>query len=46
MPKQDKRITTMQISRQTRDELAKLGSKDETFEDIIKRLVEHWKKSH
>jgi hypothetical protein len=32
--------TTVQVSKKLRNELAKLGSKDETFETIIRRLVE------
>jgi len=31
--------TSVQISKRLRDELAKLGSKDDTFETIIQRLV-------
>ena len=46
MAKKGREITTMQISKQLRDELAKLGSKTDSFEDIIRRLLEHWKKSH
>lgn len=34
----DKR-TTIQLSKTTRDRLASLGSKDDSFEDIIKRLI-------
>ena len=32
-------ITTIQLTKRTRDELAKLGNKDETFEDIIISLM-------
>lgn len=32
-------ITTIQISKELRDELAKLGSKDDTFEIIIRKLL-------
>jgi hypothetical protein len=34
-----KDITTMQISRETRDQLAKLGSHDDTFDAIVRRLL-------
>ena len=33
-------ITTIKITKQTRNRLAKLGNKDETFEQIIKKLLE------
>ena len=46
MGKKEKLITTMQITKETRNGLAKLGTKDETFDDVIKKLIEHWKKSH
>lgn len=39
----DKR-TTIQLSKKTRDALASLGSKDESFEDIIKKLIKSYKK--
>jgi predicted CopG family antitoxin len=32
--------TTIQISKRLRDELAKHGSKDDTFDTIIRRLLE------
>jgi hypothetical protein len=32
--------TTVKISKQLRNELARLGGKDDTFETIIKRLLE------
>mgnify|MGYP001618218310 CR=1 FL=1 len=31
--------TTIQISKETRDKLSKLGSKNETYDDIINRLM-------
>jgi len=37
-------ITTIKVSRTVRDELAKLGSKDDTFCDIVRRLVKEAKK--
>jgi hypothetical protein len=33
-------ITTVQVSKRLRNELARLGSKDDTFEIIIRRLLE------
>ena len=35
--------TNIQISRTTRDALAELGKKDDTYDDIIRRLIEHFK---
>jgi len=37
-------ITTIQISKDTRDELKKLGIKGETYDEIIKKLMESAKK--
>jgi hypothetical protein len=34
------KTTTIQVQETTRDRLAKLGSKDETFDSIINRLLE------
>ena len=34
--------TNIQVSRATRDVLAKLGSKGDTYDDIIKRLIEFY----
>ncbi len=31
-------VTTIQISKKTKDLIASFGSKDETYEDIIKRM--------
>jgi hypothetical protein len=33
-------ITTIKVSKTSRDELAKLGSKGDTFDTIIRRLLE------
>jgi hypothetical protein len=38
-------ITTVKLSKKTRDRLAELGSKGETYEDIIWRLIEFYKKN-
>ena len=37
-------ITTIQINKDTRDELKKLGMKGETYDEVIKRLLELAKK--
>jgi len=39
------KITTLRVSRQTRDQLAEIGSKDESFDQIIRRLVDFYKKN-
>jgi hypothetical protein len=36
-------ITTIQIAKETRDELADLGKKGETYDEIIKKLIQHMK---
>jgi predicted CopG family antitoxin len=38
MSKED--ITTIQVSKNVREELKKLGSMGETYDDVIKRLIE------
>lgn len=44
MSKEDN-ITTIQIRKSTRDELKKLGIKGETYDTVIRRLLETAKKS-
>jgi predicted CopG family antitoxin len=39
-----KPITTIMISLETRNKLASIGGKDDTFEDIVLRLYEKGKK--
>ena len=34
--------TNVQVRRSTRDKLALLGKKTETYDDIINRLIEHY----
>lgn len=34
--------TNIQVSRTTRDALAKMGSKGDTYDDIIRRLIEFY----
>lgn len=36
--------TTIQLSQETKMALAKLGGKGDTYEDIIKRLIENYDK--
>ena len=38
-------VTTIKVSKRTRDELARLGNKNETYEDIIKKLIYSYKKN-
>ncbi len=40
MPKDRKELTTIQISKETREILKELGKKGETYDDIIRRLIE------
>ncbi len=40
MPKDRKELTTIQISKETREMLKELGKKGETYDDIIRRLIE------
>jgi len=35
--------TTICIKRQTRNELASIGSKDSRFEDILQELLKQWR---
>ena len=35
-------ITTIQISKETKQKLDEIGKKNETYEDIIKRLLLKW----
>lgn len=38
--------TTILIDTETRDDLRNLGSKGETYDDIIRRLMEYWNSGH
>ncbi len=40
MPKSRRDLTTIQISKETREMLKSLGKKGETYDDIIRRLIE------
>lgn len=36
------RITTISVTKPTRERLAALGTKDSTFDEIIQKLLEKW----
>jgi hypothetical protein len=36
--------TTIQLSKKMRDELKALGTKGETYDDIVKRLIDTYKR--
>jgi len=36
----DKEITTIRVSKETRDMLAQFGTKGETYDEIIRKLIE------
>lgn len=38
-------ITTVKVTKKTREKLAEIGSKEETYEDIIRRLIQFYLKS-
>ena len=38
--------TTIQLSRSTRDKLADLGRKGDSFEDILLKLIDYWNEGH
>jgi len=38
-------VTTIQISKEIREELKAIGSKGETYDEIIRRLLQHKNKS-
>ena len=40
----EEEITTLRVKVSTRDRLADIGNKDDTFDDIINRLVDFYKK--
>jgi hypothetical protein len=42
----DKDIATIQIRKSTRQRLGKLGSMNETYDDFINRILDHWEQSH
>jgi hypothetical protein len=38
-------ITSLKVRKPTRDHLARLGNKTETFDDIINRLIDFYEKN-
>jgi len=38
-------ITTIRLKKETVEKLKDLGKKGETYDDIVNRLIELWKKS-
>lgn len=40
-----KGVTTIQVYPETRDDLKGILSKDETYDDGLRRLIKMWKKS-
>jgi len=38
-------ITTVKVRKATRDRLARLGNKTETFDDVINRLMQFYEKN-
>ncbi len=38
------RITTIQLTKETRDKLLEVGKKRETYDDLINRLIEFYAK--
>ena len=38
-------ITTVKVTKRTRDRLAELGNKKETYDEIINRLIEFYKQN-
>jgi len=41
----EKKITTIKLTQDTKLELAKLGAKGDSFEAIVKFLLEHYRKT-
>jgi len=39
-------VTSLKVRKTTRDHLARLGSKSETFDDIINRLIGFYEKNN
>jgi len=38
-------VTTVKVTKRTRDRLAELGNKKETYDDVINRLIEFYEKN-
>lgn len=39
---EENEITSMRISRKTRDKVASIGNKDDSFDEIVDRLANFW----
>ena len=39
-------LTTVSIKRHTKNDLAALGHKGSTFDEIIQNLLQEWRKTH
>lgn len=39
------RVTTVKLMKKTRERLAEIGSKKETYDDVINRLIEFFEKN-
>lgn len=37
--------TTIPLEKDTRDRLKELGSKGETYDDLVNRLIDHWEEA-
>jgi len=40
------RITSLRVTRETRDRLAEIGGKDDSFDEIIGRLLDFYKRNN
>jgi len=38
-------VTTVKVTKRTRDRLAELGNKKETYDDVISKLIEFYKRN-
>jgi len=41
-----RKITTVKVRDKTKKELAKIGTKEETYDDIIRRLIDFYKQNN
>ena len=45
MDKTVRDLTTVKISKETRERLAEIGTKKETYDEVIQRLIDFYKKN-
>jgi len=38
-------ITTIKLKKETKRELARIGTKEETYEDVVRRLLKFYRKN-